>query len=853
MVIERISNDQKNSPWWNQSTEAILSNLNINAQQGLSKKQVLENRRKFGPNTIIEAKAVGIFDLILDGVKEPMMIVLLSIAGLSLLFGKPVEAAVMVFVVIAYITVEFINKYRTDRTMARLRELTQPTTRVLRDGQLTEIPSAEVVVGDAVILTEGVRIPADMRLVESRALMINEASLTGEALPLMKDAKIVLDRTTSLAERRNCVFSGTTVLSGEGKGIILAVGEKSELGVIAKEVQAQKKEKTFTQDVMTRLSKTLAIYAIIVSLLIPLVGFLRGQSYQEMVLTWLSLTFLMIPGQPPVIITMSLALTSFALAGEKVVVKRLKGVETLGQATAIVTDKTGTITENRMAVDFFILPDGKVTHPNNLPSALRKNIRCCIPSYSSDPTDKSVRASLDVEGPDQKYDSMVIFTADRPWRELHYGNKQERFSYIAGEPEVLLNKTNLSSENKSKLLDILKEQTAKGKRVVGYALKVGIARKNNLKDAQFLALAVLHDPVRKGVNSAVTKLQQAGIKTYIVTGDHPATVQAVAKEIGMECEILTGIQIEKMSDRELQKVLSGVCIFARTSPTQKQRIVTLLKRRGEIVATIGDGVNDAPALKAANVGIAMGEIGTDLAKETADLILTDDNFAHIPDAIRLGRKALDNFRKGLTYYLSAKAILLSIFIVPLTLRIPFPFAPIHIILTELLMDLASSTIFVTESAEPKVMEKDAQRITDFLNPSIFLQIIKNGALLSLGILAIYLWLFYRTGNIVLAQTSAFVTWLLGHIQLALNLKQERMPIIKQGIFTNRYATFWLAGMIFLSFCITLIPGFNPYFHTTNLPGNLWLAIVAAAFLSTWWIEVIKIIQSNKEKSITYPN
>jgi Ca2+-transporting ATPase len=830
---------RENAPWWSQSTKKILSLLRIDLQRGLSLNYVTKNRQIFGANSIAETKAAGILDLILDGMKEPMMIVLLSIAGLSLLFGKPVEAAVMVFVVAAYVTVEFINKYRTDRTMARLRELTQPNTRVLRDGRLVEIPSTDVVVGDVVILSEGVLVPADIRLADSRALMVNEASLTGESLPVLKDAEIILDNNTPLADRRNCAFSGTTILSGEGKGIVMAVGAKSELGVIAAEVQAQKKEKTFTQDAMTRLSKTLAVYAIIVSLLIPLVGFLRGQSYQGMVLTWLSLTFLMIPGQPPVIITMSLALTSFALAGEKVIVKRLKGVETLGQVTAIVTDKTGTITENRMKVEFFVLPDGKAKRPKELPSKLRKKISSCLPSYSSDPTDKAVIASLGEKSSSQSYDSMESFSPDKPWRELHYKNNQEQFFAVAGEPEVMLNAAELSSENRKKLLNILKEQTAKGKRVVGYALKNRNSKKNNLEGVQFLALAVLNDPVRRGVRSAIAKLLRAGIKTCVVTGDHPSTVQTVAQEIGVEGEMLTGALIEKMNDRELKKKLGEVSIFARTSPTQKQRIVALLKRNGEVVATIGDGVNDAPALKAANVGIAMGEIGTDLTKETADLILTDDNFAHLPDAIRLGRKALDNFRKGLTYYLSAKAILLSIFIIPLALKIPFPFAPIHIILTELLMDLASSTIFVTETTEPDVMEKKTQKIADFLNRSIFLKILKNGTLLSIGILIIYLWLYYRTGDIVLAQTAAFVTWLLGHIMLALNLKQEKTPLLKQGVFSNRFATFWMAGMIVLSLSITLIPGIHPYFRTTALPINVWFAILAVILISSWWIEFTK--------------
>src|SRR3972149_10079836 len=304
--MEHLANDHQ---WWSQPINQLIKTFNLDVAKGLSQKQEKENRVSYGTNTLTEIKPTSVGELILEGIKEPMMIVLLSIGGISLLFGKPVEALVMAFVVAAYIGVEFINKFRTDRTMASLRELTEPTTKVLRYGKHQEIPTGEVVVGDVVILTEGVRVPADIRLIESFGLIVNEASLTGESLPVKKDVEVFIDKNTPLAERRNCVFSGTTVLSGEGKGVGMAVGEKSELGTIATEVQTQRKEKTFIQDAMTRLAKTLAVLAIIVSLIIPTVGFLRGQGFQEMVLTWLALTFLMIPGQPPVIITMSLALT----------------------------------------------------------------------------------------------------------------------------------------------------------------------------------------------------------------------------------------------------------------------------------------------------------------------------------------------------------------------------------------------------------------------------------------------------------------------------------------------------------------------------------------------------------------
>ncbi len=359
--------------WWALPKQKILETLNVDPKNGLSIEQVQDHRVIFGINVLKELKPTSIWRLVLEGIRQPMMVLLLSIAAISFIFRELVEGVVMIFVVAAYISIEFINKFRSDRTMARLRELTQPTTKVIREGKEQEISTTDVVVGDLIILSTGVRIAVDARLIESSGLLVNEASLTGESLSVRKEAGAEVAEKTNIAERVNSIFSGTTVLDGEGKAIVLAIGEKSEFGKIAKEVVTAQREQTPLQQAMTKLVKNLALVVVIVSFIIPLIGFLRGLDPQQMVLTWLALTFLMVPGQPPVIITMALALASFELAKKNVVVKRLRGAETLGSVTSIVTDKTGTLTENKMQVEKFILPYEEDNPTKNTSRTSRKN------------------------------------------------------------------------------------------------------------------------------------------------------------------------------------------------------------------------------------------------------------------------------------------------------------------------------------------------------------------------------------------------------------------------------------------------------------------------------------------------
>lgn len=825
--------------WWSISSHALMQSLQVDPEVGLQVDVIKKNRLVFGPNDFFESKPRSIFAIALESLREPMMLLLLAIALLSFVFGKIGGAIAMILEVILYATLELVNKFRTDHILIQLKNNAHSSAMVLRNNLVQEINRKDVVVGDILILSAGVSVAADALLILSHGLSVDESSLTGESLPVEKNANAVSLRLAALAERKNAVFSGTVILNGEGKAIVTAVGEYSEFGKINKQVQACKEERTILQESMDRFAKILAIVAVVISIIIPFIGFFRGLDLQEMILTWLALTFLMIPCQPPIIITMALLRAAFKLAKKNVVAKRLFGIEGIGQVSAIVSDKTGTITESIMSFDTFLTARGDMSI---LPRGIAESIVLALPDYYSHVTDRTVKSVLGNYTKNKQQVGFSGFTDGKPWRDLVYKDTTGFLHVITGNPEMIIAQSTLLPDEKSVLVEAMQKKAKAGYKLFAYGSVYSETDfLDQLERITFLAVAVVKDPVRFGVKGAIETLAGAGIKTFIVTGDHKATAQAIALEVGITGEVVIGEQLDAMTDEELALQLKKSNIFARMEPLQKLRLVQMLKRQKEVVACLGDGANDAPALKAANVGIAMGFIGTDIAKEVSDLVLTDDNYIHIPDSIEIGRNALDNFKKGLAYYLSAKLILMILFVVPLFFAISFPFVSIHIILIEMLLDLASSTMFVMEEAEPGIMQRPPARTIDFLGMPLMYKVIRCGLALAVGILFLYFYA-YRYYDLVTAQTVALVAWLLGHILLALNLKQDRMPLLKQPFSSNYVGIFWLSLMVMVSFLITSVPLLYPYSKTTFLPISLWVELVGIVVITTCWIEVAKFMK-----------
>jgi len=858
-----------NQKWWSVPISDLLEKLGVDQSEGLSSAEVEEKRGTFGENRLEDRGPTSLWTLLWESVTSPMMLVLLAIAGISLLLGQTREAIVMAGVVAIYVGVHLLNKARSDRTMAKLREMQSPKTTVLREGQKQDIDSEKVVVGDILPLRPGSRVPADARLLVSAGLLLNEAPLTGESTPVRKDANAEISIDTQLADRKTAVYAGTTVMDGQGKAIVVAVGESTELGRVAGLAAGGDSEPTPLQKEMDDLAKTLAYVALAVSLIIPLIGLLRGFDFQQMVLTWLSLTFLMVPGQPPIIIAMALALAALELSRKGVIVRRLHGAETLGSVNVILSDKTGTMTENQMALTRILTPEGEIIlfdeEEDNFDDRIKAFFEAALPSIpetTKEPTDVALLNKSESIGDIKKMDfgSLIDFqgfSRTGTYRSLSYKENGDVKVYITGRPEFIIKRSDkkwvcqngayqpekIDEKEKENLLAKLHEFAEQGKRLTAYAFHQGELKKAEPTGLIFAGVAVISDPIRPEVRDSIKMLAKAGVDTKMVTGDIQETAVFVANHVGLETDLVyTGNDLEAKTKGELEQIVLDSNVFARTTPEQKLKLVQALQSKDKVVGVTGDGINDAPALRAAQIGIAMGKKGTDVARQAADLVLTDDNFAHLPDGVSIGRKAYDNFRKGIIYYLSAKAILLSIFIVPLIIGIEFPFSPIQIIFTELLMDLASSTIFISESSEPDVMERPPRKQQKFLSWDVGKRILRNTAGLATAILAVYLYLMLTNMPLAAARTAAFSTWLLGHIILALNLKQEKKPLLKQGLLSNKFAIGWLVGMVLLVIGMTQWGWLQTVLGTTDLSSVHWILVIAGAIAASSWLEIRKWIR-----------
>jgi Ca2+-transporting ATPase len=854
----------------------VASTFDSNLDDGLTEREAAERLNRYGKNSLVQEYEIRFIDIFKEEITEPMILLLLAIgvvySVLGLLTGDGlIDAATIIVIIVILVLAEVWNEYRAKRSVNALRKLAPPTATVRRNGLQAEVQTANLVPGDILLLKVGQRVPADARILEAYSLEVDESSLTGESLPVTKDASAVLPPQTRVIDQINMVFTGTVVTRGRAKAIVTQTGVATELGRIQGITKAGKEPKTQLQLAMKQLSKTLVWVALFFAILIPILSYIRGLQPNpgEAVLYGLSLAFVVIPEELPIIITMVLGVGSYALSRRGAIVKRLRASETLGNVTVIATDKTGTITENKPKIEHIYF-DGSIYASDEFKENEIAALRTAF--LASDAADTSgnpfsaailerlrhagVNAQSASEGWVLK--SELGFDVNRKLASYIYQFGASTVMLISGAPERLLERSNriflggqetpLTDELQAQVLAATAQLAHAGERLLafGYHRLSEETSKNGENDVVIVGVIGFIDPPRKEAKNAIHTCQRAGIRIIMVTGDHPETAKIIASQVGIDSNIvLTGTEIATMTDYALKDALRATSVFARVTPEDKLRIVKLLREMGEIVAVTGDGINDAPALKDAHIGIAMGKQSTDVAKEAAGIIITDNNFATIANAVSEGRRLYSNLRKGVRYYLACKVALVSIFLIPIILGIPLPFAPIQIVVLELFMDLAASATFVAEPQEKGAMKKPPTNPKEPFMSSKMLYPLFMGALsLFAAVTMTYLFTYYSATSALspnattYAQTMAFSTWMFGHIFLAFNMRSENEPLIKQGVLSNKVMLLWaLVVVVFLVIGTSVLQ--VPLQITALQPAD-WAMVVGVSFAATFWMELKKM-------------
>jgi Ca2+-transporting ATPase len=857
-----LSQSKTHLAWHQMSVAQALEMMESSETNGINDHQARIRLQKFGPNRSREEEKMPLWRMYFDHVRAPMLVMLLVVGVLYLLVGNVMDACIVFGVVLTIATIEIVNERRSEKAIAALHRLAEPFAVVRRNGHTKDIPVEEVVPGDVLVLEAGRRVAADARIFESHSLLMDESALTGEAVGSDKDATKVLSADTPLAERVNLALAGTTVLRGRGLAVVVATGPNSELGRVAQLTGMDEEPRTQLQEALDQMAGWMVWVALVISVFIPLCGWLLAdQKLFDMFLTGLALFFASVPEELPVIIAVILAFGSYRLSRQKTIARRQRTVETLGALSVVATDKTGTLTENRLTLR-------EIWPAAQRDDVLRTAIICSDAAWNEgsafgDPLDvgllrAAVQDGIDVKKIRATHPLLDEFSFDSSRKRMSVTTrKEDGFGvWVKGAPEAVLERCSsvisdgqtetLTGEAREKLLDKAASFAAQGMRVLAFASKTVAAKPSGIQEAEegltVVGLGVLADPLRPEAADAIAECRAAGIRPILITGDHPLNARAVARQVGFDedAPLLTGMELDRLTEAQWQETVRKVSIYARVSPEHKLRLVQHLKKEGACVALTGDGINDAPALSSADIGIAMGATGTDVARAAADMVLVDDNFANVPRAVREGRTLFDNLTKGVRYYLACKVALTTSVLLPTLLGLPVPFMVAQILIMELVMDLAASGGFLGEKAEGAIMRRAPRdRRQRFLNRSMIGAILLSAVGLFAAISVSYLLTWYQTGDLVRAQSMAFITWMAGHVGMAFNARSRQTPLLKQGLFSNRVLNIWGAGVGLLLILIATSPIVQTITRTVPLSGKNWALAMSLAVVGAFWLEIPK--------------
>ena len=885
--------------WYALSKQDVEKKLNTNLEKGLTDSQVEEIREKVGLNEITAKGKKSIFQMMVEQFKDFMIIILLIAALVSGIIGVQngegiTDSIIILIIVILNAIIGVVQEVKAQKSLDALKNLSAPHCKVIRNSVVQNIESKYLVPGDVVSLETGDNIPADLRLVEAINLKIQEAALTGESVPVDKNDDIIDKEEIGIGDRTNCAFSSSLVTYGRGKGIVVATGMNTEVGKIASMIQEVDESETPLKRRLEALGKTLGIVALCICILIFAVGsFVYGKEMLTMFMTAVSLAVAAIPEGLPAISTIVLSIGVQRMVKRNAIIRTLPSVETLGSATVICSDKTGTLTQNKMTVEKIFYNDEVFTveeKENNIDDHLNLLINSMILCNDTkikeeneklltigDPTETALVdlgikykiVKTDVENLYKRVEE-IPFDSDRKLMTTVHEKDGKYIVYTKGAVDELLarctriyinnQEIDLSNEHIEEISKINYEMGSNALRVLAMAYKSidNIPSKEEINSLEsnlvFIGMVGMIDPARPEAKDAVAKCRTAGIKPVMITGDHKVTAVAIAKDIGILGEndvAITGAELEKMPQEELEKNVQNYAVYARVSPEHKVRIVKAWQSKGEIVAMTGDGVNDAPALKTSDIGAAMGIVGTDVAKEAADVVLTDDNFATIVSAVEEGRRIYDNILKAVQFLLSSNiGEIITLFIATMLNWIE-PLLPIHILWINLVTDSLPALALAVDPAEKNIMNRKAKKTNTIFSKGMIWRIVYQGIMVGiLTLLAFSIGCGFDYHNEELmpqAQTMAFAVLAVSQLVHVFNIRSNKDSIFKVGFGTNKTLLLAIFVSLLLMFIVLEVPFLQNVFSVVNLDLSHWGIVFALALAPLIIVETFKLLKINTIK------
>ncbi|WP_027308558.1 calcium-translocating P-type ATPase, SERCA-type [Caloramator sp. ALD01] len=820
--------------FYNLTREQIFDELKT-TEKGITEQEAKNRLEQYGYNEFREKKGKTTLQKFLDQFKDFLVIILIVAAIISGLVGEVADTVIILLVVILNAILGVIQENKAEESLNALKKMAAPLAHVIRDGKSKEIPARELVIGDIVVLEAGKYVPADLRLIETSNLKIEEAALTGESVPVDKNSDLLEENNIPIGDRKNMAFMSSMVTYGRGIGVVVQTGMNTEIGKIADMISKVEEEKTPLQEKLEEAGKWMGISALVICGLMFGIGVFEGREVFNMFMTSVSLAVAAIPEGLPAVVTIVLAVGVQKMIKKNAIVRKLPAVETLGCATVICSDKTGTLTQNKMTVKKIYTSNGfaddivdakKLFHIANLCNDTKVVEEKGKIKLLGDPTetaliDYSLNVSIDKRELDKIFERIdeIPFDSDRKLMTTFNKAEDKIEVNVKGAPDVLLSKCSYIlegdkireiNEDDIKRIKLANEEMAKeALRVLAFAFKT--VDKINKDDAEknlvFVGLVGMIDPPREEAKEAVKKCKTAGIKPVMITGDHKITAVAIAKELGIlkeENEAITGAELENISQEELIEKVKNYSVYARVSPEHKVRIVEAWKANGQIVAMTGDGVNDAPALKKSNIGVAMGITGTDVSKEAADLILTDDNFATIVSAVEEGRTIYSNIRKSISFLLSCNiGEILTLFIATL-FNWAEPLLPIHILWVNLVTDTFPALALGMELPENNVMQEPPRDPNEgFFSKGLGFRIILQG--IFIGAATLFAFKYGERYSEEVARTMAFYTLSLSQLVHAFNVRYYNRSVIFNGMFSNKYLNYGVLVSLLIQMVVFITP------------------------------------------------